>query len=51
MLVLLKNHLNYLNNSIFECCFKKYNKFLFKKNHLFTTYNDGKFKSGRVKHN
>ena len=26
MLVLLKNHLNYLKNSIFECFFKEYNR-------------------------
>ena len=25
MLVLLKNHLNYLEDNIFECFFKKYN--------------------------
>ena len=25
MLVLLKNHLNYLKDNIFECFFKKYN--------------------------
>ena len=32
MLVLLKNHLNYLKESIFECFFKKYNRLLlFKK--------------------
>ena len=32
MLVLLKNHLNYLKDSIFECFFKKYNRLLlFKK--------------------
>ena len=27
-LVLLKNHLNYLKDNIFECFFKKYNRFL-----------------------
>ena len=26
MLVLLKNHLNYLKNNIFECFFKEYNR-------------------------
>ena len=29
MLVLLKNHLNYLFENIFECVFKKYNRLLF----------------------
>ena len=29
MLVLLKNHLNYLKDIIFECFFKKYNRLLF----------------------
>ena len=29
MLVLLKNNLNYLNDSIFECFFKEYNRLLF----------------------
>ena len=28
MLVLLKNHLNYLKNRIFECIFKDHNFFL-----------------------
>ena len=28
MLVLLKNHLNYLKSSIFECFFKEYNRLL-----------------------
>ena len=28
MLVLLKNHLNYLKGDIFECFFKKFHKFL-----------------------
>ena len=27
--VLIKNHLNYLNDNILECIFKKYNRFLF----------------------
>ena len=35
MLVLLKTHLNYLKDSIFECFFKDYNRLLFKKNFLF----------------
>ena len=29
MLVLLKNHLNYLKDNIFECFFKKYNTLSF----------------------
>ena len=29
MLVLLKNHLNYLKNNIVECFFKNYNRLLF----------------------
>ena len=29
ILVLLKNHLNYVQDNIFECLFKKYNKLLF----------------------
>ena len=29
ILVLLKNHLNYLKDNIFECFFKKYNRLLF----------------------
>ena len=47
MLVLLKNHLNYLKDSIFECFFKEYNRlsFFLKKVIFFTTYNDGNFKS------
>ena len=36
MLVLLKNHLNCLINSIFECFFKEYNRL---------KYNDGKSKA------
>ena len=28
MLVLLKNHLNYLKDSIFKCFFKEYNRIL-----------------------
>ena len=36
ILVLLKNHLNYLKDNIFECFFKKYNKrLLLKKTKLF----------------
>ena len=46
MSVLLKNHLNYLKDNIFECFFKKYNRLLllFLIN-FFTTYNDGKSKT------
>ena len=46
ILVLIKNHLNYLKDNTFKCFFKKYNKllFFFKKNNFFTTYNDGKSK-------
>ena len=29
MLVLTKNHLNYLKDSLFECFFKEYNRLLF----------------------
>ena len=46
MSVLLKNHLNYLKDNIFECSFKKYNRLLlFFVINFFTTYNDGKFKT------
>ena len=47
ILVLLKNHLNYLKDNIFECFFKKYNRLLFfsKKIVFFITCNNGKFKS------
>ena len=47
VLVTLKNYLNFLKNSIFECFFNKYNRLLFliKKNFFFITYNDGKVKS------
>ena len=46
MLALLKNHLNYLKDNIFEFFFKMYNRPLlfFTKIILFTPYNDGKFK-------
>ena len=46
MLVLLKNNLNYLKESIFECFFKEYKRLVFKKKiFFFTTCNNGKFKS------
>ena len=52
MLVLLKNHLNYLKDNIFECFFEEYNRlFFFLKKNFFITYNNGKFKSSRRKHN
>ena len=45
-LLLLKNNLNYLKNSIFECFFKEYKRLLFfKKKVFFTTYNNRKFRS------
>ena len=41
ILVLLKNHLNYLKDNIFECFFKKYNRLIFSKKLIFfITYND-----------
>ena len=40
MLLLLKNRINYLKDSIFELLF-----FFLKKNVFFTTNNDGKFES------
>ena len=43
ILVLLKNQLNYLKDSIFEC--------LFKEHFFFITFNDGKIKSEKRKHN
>ena len=47
MSVLLKTHLNYLKDNIFECFFKEYNRplFLLKKRIFSTTYNGVKFKS------
>ena len=46
MLVLLKNHLNYLFENIFECVFKKYNRLLFfSKIDFFKIYTNVKFKS------
>ena len=35
ILVLLKNHLNYLKDNIFECFLKKYNILLFQKRFFF----------------
>ena len=34
MLLLLKNHLNYLKDSIFESFFKEYNRLFLKKDHF-----------------
>ena len=47
MLALLKNHLNFLKDSIFECFFKEYHRLLIflKTLIFFITYNNGKFKS------
>ena len=46
MLVLLKNDLNYLKDSIFECLLRSIIEFyLFFLIIFFTTYDDGKFKS------
>ena len=42
MLVLIKNHLDYLKDNIFDFYFKKYNRIL--KLNCFIIYNDGKFK-------
>ena len=48
MLLLLKNHLNYLT---FEWFFKEYIRlFIFFKTFFFITYNNRKFKSRRRKH-
>ena len=46
MLLLLKNHLNYLKDDIFEFFLKNYNRLLFlKKNFFFVIYDDGKSKA------
>ena len=54
ILVFLKNKLNYLKDSTFECFFKKYNIlsfiFSFENIFIFITYNNGNFKSYRTKH-
>ena len=50
MLLLLKNHLNYLKSSTFEWFFKDYIRlFIFFKTFFFVTYNNRKFKSRRRK--
>ena len=53
MLVLLRNHLNYLRDNIFDYLFKSYGRFLLskKKKFFFRTYNDGKPKAWRRKYN
>ena len=45
MLVLLKNHLNYLRDNIFKCFFKKYDKLLFFEKNFFSRYIKMKGKS------
>ena len=45
ILVLIKNHVNYLKNNICEFFFKKHNRILYFKKHIFfIIYNDGKSK-------
>ena len=43
MLLLIKNNLNYLKDTIFECSFNEYNDFFLIK--LFITFDNGKFMS------
>ena len=43
--VLIKNHLNYLKDNIFERFFKKYNRILFFFKNFFQTCNNGKLTS------
>ena len=47
MLVLLKNHRNYLKDNILECFFKEYNRLLFFDKIIYTiiTCNNGKSKA------
>ena len=47
ILVLLKNHLNYLKDNIFKCFSTKYNRLLllFKKIIILVAYNDAKYKT------
>ena len=47
MLVLLKNHLNYIKDSIFECFFKEYNRVFFQQKMIFS--NDIMMESFRLK--
>ena len=52
ILVLFKNHMNFLNDNIFECFFKKYNKLLsLEKKVFFIVYNDRKSKARRRNRN
>ena len=43
MLALIRNNLNYLKDSIFECFFRKYNRLLvfIENDFFFITYNNG----------
>ena len=45
ILVLLKNHLNFLKDNVFECFLRSIINFFFKKRFFFITYNDGKYKA------
>ena len=47
MLVLLKNHMNYLKDNIFECLYKKYHRFFFffLNEFFFIIHNDEKSKA------
>ena len=52
ILVLIKNHLNYLKDNIFEFFFKKYNRLLFfEKKFFYIIYNNEKSKIWRRKNN
>ena len=53
ILVLLKNHLNYLKDNIFKCLFKRYDRLLLflKKDIFFIIYNDGKSKAQKREYN
>ena len=44
ILVLIKNHMNYLKDNIFKFFFKKYNRLFLKTIFFFKKYNDGKSK-------
>ena len=44
ILVLIKNHTNYLKDNIFKFFFKKYNRLFLKTIFFFKKYNDGKSK-------
>ena len=51
MIYIIHKLLVFLNDSIFECFFKEYNRLFLFLIIFFTKYNDGKFKSLRRKHN